>query len=135
MLIEAIEQRPAFWNFKLSAQKRTPSIKRDLWDEIYNNLGNIKSFYFVLCIYEFITCGCIDDFVNTKSYMQPHMINSYMDSFSRNINRLYKLTSVKLAPHLLKNEIFIRVLNAPQRVPKFLPKIKNSSGELSKKIR
>jgi len=47
MLIDAIEQRPALWNFKLPAQKRTPSIKRDLWDEIYNNLGNIKSFYFI----------------------------------------------------------------------------------------
>jgi len=73
MLIDAIEQRPALWNFKLPAQKRTPSIKRDLWDEIYNNLGNIKSFYFVLCIYKFTTCGCIDDFVNT--YSQNRLCN------------------------------------------------------------
>jgi len=35
-----------------------------------------------------------------------------------------KLISVKLASHLSKNKLFIRILNALQKVPEFLPKIK-----------
>lgn len=39
MLIDAVQQRPALWNYKLPVQKRTSHIKRALWDEIFNNLG------------------------------------------------------------------------------------------------
>jgi len=42
---------------------------------------------------------------------------------------------VKLAPHFSKNEILVKVPNAPRRVLEFLPKIKNSSGELINKKR
>jgi len=40
------------------------------------------------------------------------------------------LISMKLAPHFSKNEILVKVPNAPRRVLEFLPKIENSSGEL-----
>jgi len=44
MLIDAVEQRPGLWNQKLPIQKRSPSVRAELWDEIFNNLGNIKLF-------------------------------------------------------------------------------------------
>lgn len=41
MLIDAVEQRPGLWNQKLPVQRRSPSIRGELWDEVFNNLGNI----------------------------------------------------------------------------------------------
>ena len=45
-----------------------------------------------------------------------------------------KYKSVKLAPHLSKNNFFSWVLNAPRRVLEFLINFENSSGELRQKI-
>jgi len=45
-------------------------------------------------------------------------------------NSAQKKTSVKLAPHFSKNEILVEVPNVLRGVLEFLPKIKNSSGEL-----
>lgn len=45
MLIDAVEQRPSLWNQKLPVQRRSPSIRRELWDEVFNNLGNIYNYF------------------------------------------------------------------------------------------
>jgi len=46
------------------------------------------------------------------------------------------MTSVMLAPHFSKNEILVKIPNAPRRVLEFLPKIKNSFGiNIKKKIK
>ncbi|XP_018399129.1 PREDICTED: uncharacterized protein LOC108776888, partial [Cyphomyrmex costatus] len=38
MLIDAVEQRPGLWNQKLPIQKRSPCVRQELWDEVFNNL-------------------------------------------------------------------------------------------------
>jgi len=45
MLIDAVEQRPGLWNQKLPVQRRNPSIRGELWDEVFNNLGNIYNYF------------------------------------------------------------------------------------------
>ncbi|XP_032684715.1 uncharacterized protein LOC116850494 [Odontomachus brunneus] len=39
MLIDAVERRQGLWNQKLPIQKRNPSVREELWDEVFNNLG------------------------------------------------------------------------------------------------
>lgn len=48
MLIDAVEQRPGLWNQKLPVQKRSSRIRAELWDEVFNNLGNIIILLYII---------------------------------------------------------------------------------------
>ncbi|XP_036146701.1 uncharacterized protein LOC118646898 isoform X4 [Monomorium pharaonis] len=39
MLIDAVEKRPGLWNQKLPVKRRSPCVRGELWDEVFNNLG------------------------------------------------------------------------------------------------